>query len=134
MSKLGRREGSQNEGSEEAAVVRAMYRALEEGDAPALARCADPSIEWIHPMVAHLPFDGTQRGLPAVLRGAFRRSVDGTGSRVRAETFLEFGDGVLVVGCFYGGHGAQGELVEEPFLQECFVRSGKVIRIREYLA
>ncbi len=115
-------------------MVRAMYRALEEGDDPAIARCADPSIEWINPMVARLPFDGTTRGLPAVLRHAFRRIQNGTGPRIRAETFVEFGDGVLVAGRFHGGRGAQGGPVEEPFLQECFVRSGKVIRIREYLA
>jgi hypothetical protein len=63
-----------------------------------------------------------------VLRAAFRRDEDGTGPELCAETFLEFGDGVLVAGRFLGGP------VEEPFLHECFVRGGKVVLIREYPA
>lgn len=121
------------ETSDDAAVVRAMYRALEEGDA-AVARHADARIEWIHPAVTRLPFDGTRRGLPAVLRGAFRRDEAGAGPRISPETFLEFGDGVLVAGRFIGRAGSEGGPVEEPFLQECFVRGGKVVRVREYPA
>ena len=125
-----RREGAPSSGevSEDADVVRAMYQALEERDAPALALRTDPQITWVHPLVARLPFDGTRRGLQTVLRAAFRRDEDGTGPEVSAETFLEFGDGVLVAGRFLGGP------VEEPFLHECFVRGGKVVLIREYPA
>ena len=125
-----RREGAPSSGevSEDADVVRAMYQALEERDAPALARRTDPRITWVHPLVARLPFDGTRRGLQTVLRAAFRRDEDGTGPEVSAETFLEFGDGVLVAGRFLGMP------VEEPFLHECFVRGGKVVLIREYPA
>jgi ketosteroid isomerase-like protein len=125
-----RREGAPSSGevSEDADVVRAMYQALEERDAPALARRTDPRITWVHPLVARLPFDGTRRGLQTVLRAAFRRDEDGTGPEVSAETFLEFGDGVLVAGRFLGGP------VEEPFLHECFGRGGKVVLIREYPA
>jgi len=79
-------------------------------------------------MVARLPFDGTRRGLPAVLAAAFRHDEDGTGPEISAETFLEFGDGVLVAGRFLDGP------VEEPFLHECSVRGGKVVLIREYPA
>ena len=127
---------SAGEVSEDAAVVRAMYRALEEGDATTLLeRHADPQIAWVHPMVARLPFDGTRRGLPTVLRAAFRRGTDGTGPRVSAQTFLEFGDGVLVVGRLLWDPGAKGgEPVEEPFMHECFVRGGRVVLIREYPA
>ena len=125
-----RHEGAPTSGevSEDADVVRAMYRALEERDALALARRTDPQITWVHPLVARLPFDGTRRGLQTVLRAAFRRDEDGTGPELSAETFLEFGDGVLVAGRFLGGP------VEEAFLHECFVRSGKVVLIREYPA
>ncbi len=115
-------------------MVRAMYRALEEEDAPALARHADPEIEWVHPLVTRLPFDGTRRGLSTVLRAAFRRVADGTGPRVCAQSFLEFGEGVLVVGRLLSDAGAGGEPVEEPFTHECFVRGNKVVRIREYPA
>jgi ketosteroid isomerase-like protein len=126
-----RREGAPTSGedSEDADVVRAMYQALEERDAPAFARRADPRITWVHPLVTRLPFDGTRRGMQTVLRSAFRRdAADGTGPEVSAETFLEFGDGVLVAGRFLDGP------VEKPFLHECFVRGGKVILIREYPA
>ena len=61
------------EGSEDATVVRAMYRVLGEGDDSIFARCLDSQAEWIHSMVARLPFDGARRGLPAVVRHAFRR-------------------------------------------------------------
>ena len=137
MAKVKRYEGRPGgvpavETSEDAAVVRAMYRALEEGDANTLARHADAGIEWIDPMIARLPFDGTRRSLPAVLRSAFRRDEAGAGPRISPETFLEFGDGVLVVGRFIGQAGTEDGPVEEPFLQECFVRGGKVVRIREY--
>ena len=85
-----RREGTPDAGetSEDADVVRAMYRALEERDVPALTCHTDPRIAWVHPMVARLPFDGTRRGLPAVLAAAFRHDEDGT-SALRAIMFRE---------------------------------------------
>jgi ketosteroid isomerase-like protein len=153
MSKLTRNGGfPAAEAVEDAAVVRAMYRALEDGDALAFARRAAPEIEWIDPLVTRLPFDGTRRvrwmhpmvarlsssgtrrGLPAVVQSAFRRDADGTGPRISAETFLEFGDGVLVAGRLLGQGRAEDEPHEAPFLHECFVRGGKVVRIREYPA
>ena len=117
---------------EDAETVRAAYRALEDGDAEAMARHADPGIAWVHPAVARLPFDGVRRGLPSVLRAAFRKSEDGAGPRIFADTFLELGDGVLVVGRFTEGHGPEKDAV--PFLHECFVRGGRIYRIREYPA
>ena len=135
MSKLARNEGlPAAEATEDAVVVRAMYRALEGGNLPSLARYADPSIEWMHPAVTSLPFDGTRRGLTAVLQSAFQRDADGMGPRVSADTFLELGDGVLVVGRLL----SQGKVEDEPdgvpFLHECFVRGGRVVRLREYPA
>ena len=89
----------------------------------------DPGIEWVHPAATQLPFDGTVRGLAAVVRAAFRKNEDGSGPRVSADTFLEFGDGVLVAGRFIGDHG-----MEDPFLHECSVRAGRIEQIREYPA
>lgn len=140
MSKIRRQEvgpgggGSPAAGefTEDAAVVRAMYRALEKDDEQALAGCVDPHIKWIDSMVTRLPFDGVRYGLPAVLRDAFRRAADGGGPQVSAETFLEFGDGVLVVGRLLKHSGVKDGPLEKPFLHECFVWGGKVIRIREY--
>ena len=88
MSKLVRSEGfPAAEAMEDATMVRAMYRALEEGDAPALARYTYPLIEWVHPMVACLPFDGTRRGLQAVLGSAFQRDTDGLDRRSQPRPF-----------------------------------------------
>lgn len=122
--------------AEDATAVRAVYRALEVGDPQKAACHMDPQVEWVDPVVTHLPFDGVLRGLPSVLRAAFRRTEDGNGPRVLADTFLEMGDGVLVVGRFSGGFsgGEDADTPEEPFLHECFVRAGRVIRIREYPA
>ena len=114
--------------------MRTAYRALGEENISTFTRCVDPQVEWVHSMVACLPFDGVRRGLPAVLHHAFRRSTDGARPRVSVETFLEFGDGVLVVGRFLVREGAQGEEIEEPFVHECFVREGRVISIWEYPA
>ena len=113
-------------------AVRAMYRAFEAGDARDLSCCVSPDVYWVHPVVTRLPFDGTRRGLPALLRSAFRRAADGTGPRVLAETFVEFGDGVLVVGRFLGDPAQEDGSAEEPFMHECFVKGGKVIGVREY--
>ena len=118
--------------AEDATAVRAVYRALEEGDLHEAARHMDPRVEWVDPAVTRLPFDGVVRGLPSVLRAAFRRNDDGGNPRVFADTFLEMGDGVLVVGRFAGDEDAEG--AEAPFLHECNVRAGRVIRIREYPA
>lgn len=120
------------EAAKDSDVVRAMYRALAEGDTGSLAGHADPEIEWVDPLVTRLPFDGTRRGLAAVLRVAFRRGADGTGPRISAETFLELGDGVLVAGRFLGCRGDEAE--ESPFLHEACVRGDRVVRIREYPA
>lgn len=109
-------------------VVRALYRALERGDLGRLTETVSLDVGWIDPFVARLPFDGTRRGLPSVLRAAFRLGQDGTGPRLCAGTFLELGDGVLVAGRFLEEGG------EEPFLHECLVRGGKVFLIRGYLA
>lgn len=117
---------------EDTATVRAAYRALEAGDLEALARHLDPKVEWVHPAATRLAFDGLVRGLPSVLRFAFRRTEDGDGPRASADTFLEIGDGVLVVGRFTAGPDAGG--AGAPFLQECSVRDGRIFRIREYPA
>jgi ketosteroid isomerase-like protein len=116
--------------AEDVTTVRAAYQALEGNDEAALTRYLDPQIEWVHPAVTRLPFDGVLRGMPSVLRAAFRRDEDGNGPRVSADTFLEIGDGVLVAGRFLGEDG----VVEEPFLHECSVRGGRIERIREYPA
>ena len=118
--------------AEDATAVRAVYRAIEEGNPEKAALHMDPRVEWVDPAVTRLPFDGMLRGLPSVLRAAFRRNEDGDGPRVFADTFLEMGDGVLVVGRFAEDEDAGG--TEAPFLHECSVRAGRVIRIREYPA
>ena len=117
---------------EDATTVRAAYQALEEDDPRKAARYLDPRVEWVHPAVVRLPFDGVLRGLSSVLRAAFRRDEHGDGPRVFADTFLEMGDGVLVVGRFAEGEGP--DRIERPFLHECSVRSGAIFRIREYPA
>ena len=129
-----RRDGLPSAGElvEDSATVRAAYRALEDDDLGTAARYLNPRVEWVHPAVVRLPFDGVLRGLPSVLRAAFWRDEDGNGPRVFADTFLEMGDGVLVVGRFAGGEDADAP--ETPFLHECSVRAGRVIRIREYPA
>ncbi len=116
--------------AEDVTTVRAAYRALEKGNERELARYLDPQIAWIHPAVTRLPFDGTVRGAPAVLRAAFRRNEDGVGPQVSADTLLEIGDGVLVAGRFF----RDGEKDGEPFLHECSVKGGRIERIREYPA
>jgi ketosteroid isomerase-like protein len=116
--------------AEDITTVRAAYRALESGDEQALTRYLYPQIEWVHPAVTSLPFDGVIRGLPSVLRSAFRRDEHGTGPHVSADTFLEIGDGVLVAGRFF----RNGEEDAAPFLHECSVRGGRIERIREYPA
>ena len=116
--------------AEDVTTVRAAYQALEAGDEEALAHYLDPQVEWVHPAVTRLPFDGVLRGMPAVLRAAFRRDEDGNGPRVSADTFLEIGDGVLVAGRFFRDSVKEGE----PFLHECSVRGGRIERIREYPA
>ncbi|HKH12946.1 MAG TPA: hypothetical protein VKA73_17525 [Rubrobacter sp.] len=120
--------------AEDAVVVRALYRALEEGVVSDLALYADPEISWVHPMVARLPFDGTGRGLKTVLRSAFFRDAEGTGPRLSAETFVEFGDGVLVAGRFLEDRETEGASSERPFLHECLMRGGRVVLVRGYLA
>lgn len=117
---------------EDVTTVCAAYRALEAGDVQTLTRHLDPKIEWVHPAVTRLPFDGIVSGQPSVLRSAFRRSEEEDGPRVFADTFLELGDGVLVVGRFVEGNGAREAGV--PFLHECSVRNGRIFRIREYPA
>ena len=116
--------------AEDVTTVRAAYQALEKGDEEALARYLDPQITWVHPAVTRLPFDGVVRGMPAVLRVAFRRDEEGNGPRVSADTFLEIGDGVLVAGRFL----KDGDEGGVPFLHECSVRGGRIDRIREYPA
>lgn len=124
-----RRGGSPATGefTDDATTVRAAYRALEAGDERAASRYLDPKVAWVHPAVTRLPFDGVRRGLPAVLRAAFRR---GTGWRLSADTFLEMGDGVLVAGRFV----AEGAGDGEPFLHECSVSGGRISCVRGYPA
>lgn len=115
--------------TEDVDTVRAMYQALEEEDARVLSCILDPRVVWVDPLVSRLPFDGVCRGLPSVLRAAFRRGAYGTGPRLSAGAFLEMGDGVLVAGRFLTDNGAG-----EPFLHECFVKDGRVARVCGYPA
>ncbi len=116
--------------AEDVTTVRAAYRALEARDEQALSRYVDPRVVWVHPMVTRFPFDGTLRGLPHVLRAAFRRNERGTTACLCADTFLEMGDGVLVAGRFLG----DGGKTDEPFLHECHVRDGRIFCVRGYPA
>jgi ketosteroid isomerase-like protein len=127
-----RRDGSPPpaELTEDVGLVRAMYRALGRDDLGALDDTVSQDVGWIDPFVARFPFDGTRRGLPSVLRAAFRLEHDGTGPRVCADTFLELGDGVLVAGRFLD----EANGAAEPFLHECLVRGGKVFLIRGFIA
>ena len=114
---------------EDVSTVRAAYAAIEASDERAVARFIDREVEWVHPAVTHLPFDGAVRGRKAVVRGAFRKNEDGSGPKVSAESFFELGDVVLVAGRFMRDHG-----MEDPFLHKCCVKAGRVILIREYPA
>jgi ketosteroid isomerase-like protein len=114
---------------EDVSTVRAAYTAIEATDEETVARFMDPDVEWVHPAVTHLPFDGVVRGLPSVVRTAFRKNENGSGPQISADTFLEFDAGVLVAGRFIGDHG-----MEDSFLHECSVRAGRIERIREYPA
>jgi hypothetical protein len=78
---------------EDVSTVRAALQGGRGRGEQATARLMDPKIEWVHPAVTHLPFDGVVLGLPAAVRAAFRQNEDGTGPRVSAETFLELGEG-----------------------------------------
>src|SRR3712207_7424296 len=53
----------------------------EAGDLRTLVRFLDPKVEWVHPAATRLPFDGLVRGIPSVVRFAFRRMEDGDGPR-----------------------------------------------------
>ena len=110
----------------DADTVRAMYRSIEEEDLGALSGLVDRDVDWIDPAVARLPFDGTRRGLPSLLRAAFRRGRDGTGPPISADTLVELGDGVLVAGRFLT------DPEPEPFLHECLVRGGRIVCVRGY--
>jgi hypothetical protein len=94
---------------EDVSTDRAAYGTIEAADERAVAHFMDPQIEWVHPAVTHLPFDGTVRCLPSVVRAAFRKNEDGSGPQIFADT----------AGRFIGDHG-----MEDPFLHECFVRAG----------
>ena len=117
---------------EDATTVRAAYQALEDDDPRKAAPYLDPSVRLVHPAVVRLPFDGVLTGVPSLLPAGFRRDENGDGPRVFGDTFLEMGDGVLVVGRFAEGEGP--DRTETPFLHECSVRSARIFRIREYPA
>ena len=83
-------------------------------------------------MVAHLSFDGGQAAHCRAL-GLCRVGV-GAEPRVSVGKCLELDDGVLVVGRLLGWGEAEGEDLEEPFVHECFVRCGRLVRIRQHPA
>ena len=75
---------------------------------------------------------GLRRSLTAVLQSVFRREADG--AMGASGDLSGVGNGVLVVGrLLYRGR-VKDESNEVPFLHEDFVRDGKIVRIREYLA
>lgn len=115
------------------AMVRGLYEAFNRGDLPTAWFLLDPAISFVEPLVSRLPYAGLHIGPRSVVAAVFRyETAVREDLRAFPETFLYTGESVVVLGFFRSVNRETGELLRAPFVHECFVHGGKIVRIHSY--
>lgn len=114
-------------------IVKRLYDAFGRGDLPAVLGAFDPQIQWREAENSLYADGNPYVGPQAVAEGVFQRSVsDVDGLTVLPEHFVDGGDTVVVEGRYKGKMKATGMPLDAQFAHVWLLRSGKVVRFRQY--
>lgn len=106
-----------------AAIVKAGYEAFARGDIPALRQLLADDLVWTES--PHVPLGGTHRGAESVLESWSHLPEHYSEITPVAETVLEQGATVVVLGRFLG-RTLSGNALDLPFVDVFTVRDGKI--------
>ena len=91
----------------------------------------DPQIEWTE--AEGFPLAGTYHGPDAVVRGVLMRlAAEWADFQTAADTFVDGGETIVVLGHYRGTYKATGRSVRAPFAHVWTVRDGKAVRYVQY--
>jgi ketosteroid isomerase-like protein len=107
-------------------VVQALFTALDGEDWEAALGAFDPEVEWC-------PTEGTFRGLEGVVSSLVEWLEPWDEHHIEPEEFLEAGDRVLAVIHLTGRGEASGMEIDQRFFQVYEVRSGRIVRMVEFV-
>jgi ketosteroid isomerase-like protein len=107
-------------------VVRGLFAALENQDWEAALGLFDPEVEWS-------PTEGTFRGPEGVVSSLAEWLEPWEEHHVDAEEFKDAGDQVVAVIHLTGRGTGSGMEIDQRFFQVYGVRSGKIVRMVEFI-
>ena len=112
-------------------TITALYDALARGDVTTVRPLLDPQIEWTE--AEGFPLAGTYHGPDAVVRGVLMRlAAEWTDFQTAADTFVDGGETIVVLGHYLGTYKATARSVRAPFAHVWTVRDGRAIRYVQY--
>jgi ketosteroid isomerase-like protein len=107
-------------------VVRGLFAALEKQDWEAALGLFDPEVEWS-------PTEGTFHGPEGVVTSLAEWLEPWEEHHIDAEEFKEVGDQVVAVIHLTGRGAGSGMEIDQRFFQVYAVRSGKIVRMVEFI-
>jgi ketosteroid isomerase-like protein len=112
-------------------TVQKFYGLFAEGDVPSAFALLDPQVEWTE--AAQGPYEGTFRGVPAVVSQVFERlGADFENFAAEPEEFVGQGDRVAVFGTYSGKVRSTGRELKAPFVHSWTVHDGRLSRFVRY--
>lgn len=110
-------------------VVKELYRAFAEQDAPTMRRLFDPDVVWHQPGRSVLA--GEHRGIEGVL-AFFSRVAERSDGTFTADLQSVTGDGHHVFALHTGRARARGQVLEDRNVLVCHLRDGRVVSVWEH--
>ena len=112
-------------------TITSLYDALTRGDVSTVRPLLDAQLEWTE--AEGFPLAGTYHGPDAVIRRVLMPlATEWTDFRTAADTFVDGGETIVVLGHYSGTYKATGRSVRAPFAHVWTVRDGKAIRYVQY--
>ena len=112
-------------------TITSLYDALARGDVNTVRPLLDAQLEWTE--AEGFPLAGTYHGPDAVVRGVLMRlAAEWADFRTAADTFVDGGETIVVLGHYSGTYKATGRSVRAPFAHVWTVRDGKASRYVQY--
>lgn len=112
-------------------TVRNFYACFAAGDVPGAFALLDPEIDWTE--AERGPYEGTYKGVPAVVAGVFEPlGADFDQFAATPSEFLGDGDRVAVFGTYTGVARSTGRALKAPFVHSWTVSGGKLVRFVQH--
>jgi ketosteroid isomerase-like protein len=112
-------------------IIRALYRALSEGDATSVLPLLDPDIEWTE--AEGFPLAGTFHGPQEVIaRVLVKLAEEWQNFKTTPDEYVDGGTDIVALGHYSGTNKATGRSFRAPFAHAWKVRDGRAVRYVQY--